>query len=297
MTRASVLIPTHNHHLTLPMTVATVLAQTVRDLEVILIGDGVTDQVREVAQSLVAADSRVIFMDRPKGVHHGEPYRHEAIEMASSDAIFYLCDDDLLLPDHVSDLLELLEDHNFVQCMNSMITTEGELRILPSDLSIGRIIHWHVTEQPFFNSTSLTGTAHSRSFYLQVGDPWEVPSDGCPPDAFQWRKLMRHSDFRGATSTRVTALQLPTSMGREKVDQSARSKELQSWAELVAAPDAQTRIDELVIEATRVQLVETFIAQEKLSRSLKREWGRPSKRAVQKLRGWLGKPNIPPYVD
>lgn len=72
---------------------------------------------------------------------------------------------------------------------------------------------------------------------------------------------------------------------------------LQSWAELVAAPDAQARIDLLVIEATRVQLVETFIAQEKLSRSLKREWGRPSKRAVQKLRGWLGKPNIPPYVD
>ena len=33
-----------------------------------------------------------------EGPFHGERYRHDAIEAADSDAIFYLCDDDLLLP-------------------------------------------------------------------------------------------------------------------------------------------------------------------------------------------------------
>ena len=42
--RASVLIPTHDQPTTLPLTVDTVLRQTVTDLEVILIGDGVTDE-------------------------------------------------------------------------------------------------------------------------------------------------------------------------------------------------------------------------------------------------------------
>ena len=103
MTRASVLVPIHDKPTTLPLTVDTVLRQSVEDLEVLLIGDGITDDVRSVVEGMVAADPRVRLLDFPKGPHHGERYRHDAIEAAHSDAIFYLCDDDLLLPDHVAD--------------------------------------------------------------------------------------------------------------------------------------------------------------------------------------------------
>ena len=291
--RASVLIPTHNHSQTLPLTVASVLAQTVSDLEVIVIGDGVTDHIRAAAQRLVEADPRVRFLDLPKGDHHGERHRHAAIEVARSNAIFYLCDDDLLLPEHVSDLLDLLNRHNFVQCQNSYITPDGILRLLHSDLSNPEVVKWHVTERPFFNSTSLTGTAHARNFYIAVNHPWRPPHDGCPPDIYQWRRLMRHPDFSGATSSRVTALQLPTSMGREDSDQAERLAELEQWADLVRQPDAQARIDALVIQAAFDQLREASLSSERLRRSLRREWQRPTRRLVRWLRARRRQPGPP----
>ena len=59
MTRASVLIPTHDKHTTIGLAVDSVLPQTVGDLEVLLIGDGVTDALRAEIERLCAAAARV----------------------------------------------------------------------------------------------------------------------------------------------------------------------------------------------------------------------------------------------
>jgi glycosyltransferase involved in cell wall biosynthesis len=57
--RITVLIGAYNHEATLPRAVASMLAQTVEDLELIVIDDGSTDRSAEVAESLAAGDSRV----------------------------------------------------------------------------------------------------------------------------------------------------------------------------------------------------------------------------------------------
>ena len=115
---------------------------------------------------LVAADARVRFLDLPKGPHHGERYRHDAIEAARSDAIFYLCDDDLLLPDHVADLLELLEDHDLVQSLNGWVTRRraGPASTPPTWPTPSRR-DLHLRDDVRFNSVSITGTAHTRALY------------------------------------------------------------------------------------------------------------------------------------
>lgn len=249
--RASLLIPTHDHASTLPLTVASVLRQSVADLEVLLIGDGVSDELRTVIEGLVDSDPRVRFLDFPKGPHHGEIYRHEAVLTARSDAIFYLCDDDLLLPDHVSDLLACLAQANFVQSRNGFITTAGEMGLYPTDLGDPACVAWHLGT-PRRNMTSITGTAHSREFYLRLDRPWETTPPGEWPDHFQWKKFFRHPDFRGATSARMTALQLPTSQeGRDSWTPQQRYDELAAWAALVSRPDAQAQIDALVDAATQ----------------------------------------------
>ena len=57
--KATVLIPTHDHGPTLRYAVASALQQTVQDLEIFVIGDGVTDEGRAVVAELVRADPRV----------------------------------------------------------------------------------------------------------------------------------------------------------------------------------------------------------------------------------------------
>lgn len=256
MTRASILIPIHNKPSTLPLTVDTVLRQSEPDLEVLLIGDGVTDEVRDVVAGLVRDDERVRFLDLPKGPHHGERYRHDAILAANSEAIFYLCDDDLLLPDHVADLLALLDEHDLVQSLNGYVNLAGGLRLYAADLSDPGCVSLHLSEEVQFCSVSITGTAHTRSAYLRVSR-WDTTPAGQWPDHWQFRKLMALPGFRGATSARMTALQFPTSGdGRDSWTDEERVAELVPWHRRVTSPGAQEEIDQGVREGMLSQLIE-----------------------------------------
>ena len=126
---------------------------------------------------------------------------------------------------------------------------DGEVELFAGDLAEPDHVAAILDESLRFNSASVTGTAHSRAFYLEVGDRWDTTPDGQWPDHHQWRKLLRHPAYRGATSKRMTALQLPTSDGgRDSWTPQARYAELRGWADLVAAPDGQARVDELVAE-------------------------------------------------
>lgn len=251
MTLASILIPAHDKPSTLPLTVDTVLRQSVSDLEVIVIGDGVTDQVRDVVDGLVRSDPRVRFLDFPKGPHHGERYRHDAVLAASSDAVFYLCDDDLLLPDHVADLLALLEDHTLVQSLNGFCRASGEVELVVGDLADSDTVELLLDERLRHNFVSITGTAHTRAFYEQAGVRWDTTPAGEWPDHLQFRRMAAHPAFRGATSQRMTALQLPTSEdGRDGWSDDERQAELARWHAVVTAPGAQETVDALVRTAT-----------------------------------------------
>ena len=270
--RASVLIPCHNKAGTLPLTVDTVLRQTVHEVEVLLVGDGVTDAVREVIARLVAADERVRFLDFPKGPHHGEVHRHEAIVAAASDAIFYLCDDDLLLPEHVADLLALLESATFVQSLNGYVRADGRIRAYAGDLADARLVAEVLSDDYRFNFVSLTGTAHSRAFYLAVGKPWQTTPQGQWPDHHQWRRMMADPRFRGATSSRMTALQLPTSDGREAWDDDQRRDELERWYRLVTGPDGQAWVDVAAQDGLRPQLADAEVELSRLRTQLDRSF-------------------------
>lgn len=265
MTRASILVPTHDRPQTLGLAVASALAQTVSELEVIIIGDGVTDAVRTEALRLLAGDSRIVFLDLPKGEHHGEAYRDAAIRASRSDAIFYLCDDDLLMPTHVAELLALLESgKTFVQCLGGWIDVGGEVRRYPGSLGSDDAIAGVLETRWDYNFISLTGTAHSRAFYLDVGRPWTPTPPGDWPDRYQWRKMLNQPGFVGATSTRMTALQFPaTQPSRAGVTPAEQFDELSRWADLIREPGAQDRIDRQIIEATDAELgtyLRAFIA-------------------------------------
>ena len=88
-----------------------------------------------MATDLCRSDPRVVFLDLPKGPNHGEIHRGRAISESRSDAIFYLCDDDLLLPKHVENLLALLSESDLVQSRNGYIDTTGRLVLFSTDLA------------------------------------------------------------------------------------------------------------------------------------------------------------------
>lgn len=260
MTRASVLIPTHNHASTLALAVESALSQTVQDLEVLIIGDGVTDEVRTVAVALQGQDERVRFLDFPKGPHHGEIHRHTAIQQSTGEIIAYLCDDDLLMPLHLADMVELLTDHDLAQCLNGFADPSGNIGLYSGSLEDPRFVAQLREPSTSYNFVGITGTAHTREFYQRSGMPWETTPPGIPPDQYQWRRMLGNGEVRGTTSPRMTVIGLPTSQGgRDTWTPEERLAELELWAELMRSPTGQEELDRRVGLGAIAQLNEWTI--------------------------------------
>lgn len=259
--RASIVVLTHNRPTLLRHSVASALNQTVSGVEVLILGDGVTEATR-VSATALAADPRVRFLDYPKGPHRGEIHRDTAIREAASNAIFYLCDDDLLLPTHVESLLELLQTHNFVQSKNCWVDDIG--RVIPhiADLASADTIRWHLRDDIRYNAVSITGTAHLRDFYLSAERPWSTTPHGQWPDHYQWRKLFALPDFSGATSLRATALQFPATIGhRENWTEVEQLAELEKWIALIKSEGAERLVEEAYQVGMTYALEQTGFAQ------------------------------------
>lgn len=59
MSEVSVVIPAYNAAATLPTTLCSVQAQTLRDIEILVVDDGSTDETAEIAEAAAALDTRV----------------------------------------------------------------------------------------------------------------------------------------------------------------------------------------------------------------------------------------------
>ena len=68
---------------------ASVQAQGIEDIEILIIGDGVDDSVRSAVERLQAADARIRFFDFPKGPRNGEIHRDGVLRQARGRIVCY----------------------------------------------------------------------------------------------------------------------------------------------------------------------------------------------------------------
>jgi hypothetical protein len=222
---ATVLVPTHDHGPTLLRSVPSILAQTVEDLEVFVIGDGVPDVTREVMAELTASDERVCFFDNPKGPRHGEIHRHEALKDARGEIVCYLSDDDLWLPGHLEQLRRLLADADFAHAQPLWIEPDGGPR------------HWLVDlGRPFYRDLLLGGenriphgcAGHTLELYRRLPAGWRTTPDGTPTDLYMWQQILAVPNCRAVSGSQPTALHFPSPL-RQGWSIEKRLAELDSW--------------------------------------------------------------------
>ncbi len=104
-----VVIPVFNGARTVESAVATIQAQTLRDIRIIIVNDGSTDDTRAMVERLAAADGRIVPINRPNGGIVDA--LNAGLAACTADLIARHDADDLALPDRFEKQLEWLRSH------------------------------------------------------------------------------------------------------------------------------------------------------------------------------------------
>lgn len=246
--RVLVIVPTHDHASTLDLAVASALAQTVGDLDIAIIGDGVGDDTRAVAGELMSADDRVRFIDAPKSASRSELVRHQVISDSDAELVTYLGDDDLFFPDHVEVMADLLGSSDFAHPLPVFVEIDESLVVLPCDISDPRWVEMHLL--PTFNAVSLTGAAHTTEFYRRLPHGWLEPPAGRWSDHFFWGQVFTTPGVRARTSHLGTTVKAHATT-RTHLSALERRQRLEPWVELVCDPEGRATWNRMVDEAVR----------------------------------------------
>lgn len=119
----SVVVPAYNAERWLEAAVASVMAQTVSDWELVLVDDGSTDRTPVICDSLGAGDRRIRVLHTSNGGL--SVARNNGIELASGEWLAFLDADDLLHPQFMETMLAAAErtGADIVNC--GMLKFEG----------------------------------------------------------------------------------------------------------------------------------------------------------------------------
>lgn len=110
----SVIIPAYNHEMYIEEALQSVINQTYKNIEVIIINDGSTDSTAEILEKFIKnnQDKNIQFVDKQnEGVCKT---LNMGLAMATGDYVAFLASDDLWLPDKISMQLEFMEKNKNV---------------------------------------------------------------------------------------------------------------------------------------------------------------------------------------
>lgn len=199
----TVIIPTYNWSTVLPHSIGSVLGQTFSDFELLVIGDGCTDDSEAVVRAV--GDPRVRWVNLPANTGHQSGPNNEGLRLARGEFIAYLGHDDLWLPHH--------------------------LYCLTTALGLGADVAYGVTEVVGVDHTDLaaappmapyrpgawippTGVVHRRCVTEKVGGWRHYRELTCDPEIDLWQRA-HAGGFRFGFVRRLTAVKFPAAWRRD----------------------------------------------------------------------------------
>ncbi len=218
-------------------------SQTVSDFEVFIVGDGMDETTRAVANHVASLDPRFRVFDMPKEPKRNARNRHEALLSAQSEYVAYVDDDDFWFPDHLAALEAALENADFVHTRLFMLHVHYMFEVFHDTLENPDIREKMLT-QPF-NFFGPSQAGHRLSTYMALPEGWAPPVDDmrgtistCGANSFPRRA------FASAPVARSPRFSVPSSV-RPGWPLHQRHGELTFWTSLLTKPGVQQRINSI----------------------------------------------------
>ncbi len=104
LTMISVIVPVYNIEKYLPRAIESILNQTVKDIELILVNDGSTDSSGEICEKYARVDSRINILHKENG--GAASARNKGLDVARGELVSFVDGDDWIEREMLEELLE-----------------------------------------------------------------------------------------------------------------------------------------------------------------------------------------------
>jgi len=228
--RVTVILPTYNWSSVLRFAIASVLRQTFTDFELLVIGDGCTDDSEQVVAA--AGDARVRWIGLPQNSGHQSVPNNVALSQARGDFIAYHGHDDLWLPHHLAVMVDAL-DTNQADLAHSLCL------LLPWEGKSGWLF---VPQAELGIFAPPLGIVHRKSLTERIGGWRHYRELGTiPPDVELWRRAAS-SGAKFTFVPRLTGIKFPASV-RRNVYRTRPHREQEEWTTRIASdPDLEVHL-------------------------------------------------------
>src|SRR5580765_6757074 len=119
----SFVTPVYNGERYISQTIQSVLNQTFRAFELLIVDDGSKDRTIELARGFAAADRRVRVFERPNG--GAAAARNSAIRHARGQYFTLLDSDDVLMPSYAAEQVGILQAHPGIDILSANMINLG----------------------------------------------------------------------------------------------------------------------------------------------------------------------------
>ena len=223
----TVIIPTYNWSTVLPFAIQSVLAQTVSDFELLVVGDGCTDDLENVVRSI--EDGRVRWINLPAHTGQQAGPNNRGLQEARGKFVAYLGHDDLWLPHHLACMTRALEAGGG-DIAYSLVTN-----IPPYDGEVGvPSIPW--PEQGLLAPPSCI--VHRRGVTQTIGGWGDYREMAVDPEQDLWRRA-HAAGFTSVFVPRLTVVKFPASR-RKDAYRKRPCHEQAAWLQRIQAePDLE----------------------------------------------------------
>ncbi|MFM2018771.1 MAG: hypothetical protein RL007_2427 [Bacteroidota bacterium] len=120
----SVVLPVYNGASLLPTSVNSILKQTLKNFELIIVNDGSTDETESIAKKLATSDERIKLVSVP---HSGVALAFNAgIEIAQAEYIARMDADDEMHPERLQKQKAFLDHHSDIGVVSSLVKFGGD---------------------------------------------------------------------------------------------------------------------------------------------------------------------------
>jgi glycosyltransferase involved in cell wall biosynthesis len=227
--RISVIIPTYNRSAVLRHAIASVLAQSFGDFELLVVGDCCTDDSAGIVAGF--GDPRIRWFNLPANSGHQSGPNNEGLRQARGELIAYLGHDDLWLPHHLQVLTAAIDSRADVVAGITEIVGPGEQRLdVAPNAAVFRSGIW----------LPPTGFMHRRLVSERVGGWRDYRELSVDPERVLIDSAIA-AGFRLVLLPRLTAVKFPAAW-RKNVYRAGSDGEQTRWlARIAAEPDIERR--------------------------------------------------------